>query len=173
MLGRQFPGAATAMWIAPGRKSYYADRRTCQFRYFPRTVRTMSNVTALPRTGDASVALSIDRTRLSHDRTLMSWIRTATSLITFGFSIYKFFQLEAEKAAVSSARLIGPRGFAIAMIAIGLVSLTLATFEHFVDLHALKLEYPHAKIPRSTARLTAGMISILGIAAFVAAVFRQ
>jgi uncharacterized membrane protein YidH (DUF202 family) len=25
---------------------------------------------------------------------MMSWIRTATSLITFGFSIYKFFQLE-------------------------------------------------------------------------------
>lgn len=25
---------------------------------------------------------------------LMSWIRTATTLITFGFTLYKFFQIE-------------------------------------------------------------------------------
>ena len=131
------------------------------------------NVTPLPKSGDASTLLAIDRTRLSHDRTLMSWIRTATSLITFGFSIYKFFQIESEKAVAESARLVGPRGFAIAMIAIGLTSLLLATLEHRRDLAALGAEYPNAKIPRSTARMMAGLISVLGITAFVAAVFRQ
>jgi putative membrane protein len=133
----------------------------------------MHSGTALPRSGDASVVLSIDRTRLSYDRTLMSWIRTATSLITFGFSIYKFFQLEAERAAASTSRLLGPREFAIAMIAIGLISLSLATFEHKRELRALQREYPYAHVPRSIARLIAGMISILGVIAFVGAVFRQ
>ena len=133
----------------------------------------LKTVTPLPKSGDASTLLAIDRTRLSHDRTLMSWIRTATSLITFGFSIYKFFQLEAERGAAAGARFVGPRGFAIAMIAIGLTSLLLATLEHRRDLGALRAEYPNAKIPRSTARMMAGLISILGITAFIAAVFRQ
>jgi uncharacterized membrane protein YidH (DUF202 family) len=29
---------------------------------------------------------------------MMAWIRTATALITFGFTIYKFFQLERGEA---------------------------------------------------------------------------
>jgi len=163
------------MRIAPWRKRFYVDRRTSHFRYRPRTMSgtAMHNVTAMPRSGDPSVVLSIDRTRLSYDRTLMSWIRTATSLITFGFSIYKFFQFEAEKAAALPPRLLGPREFAIAMIAIGLISLSLATFEHKRDLRAMQREYPYAHAPRSIARLIAGMISILGITAFVAAIFRQ
>jgi hypothetical protein len=37
----------------------------------------------------------------------------------------------------------------------------------------LRREYPYAKISGSTATLVAGLISILGVAAFVAAVFRQ
>ncbi|MGH7988435.1 MAG: DUF202 domain-containing protein [Candidatus Binataceae bacterium] len=43
---------------------------------------------------DSSTELAVARTRASYERTMMSWIRTATSLITFGFSIYKFFQIE-------------------------------------------------------------------------------
>ena len=35
--------------------------------------------------------LALDRTRLAYERTLMAWVRTATSLISFGFTIYKFF----------------------------------------------------------------------------------
>jgi putative membrane protein len=131
------------------------------------------NTIASPRAMDASTILAVDRTRLSHDRTLMSWIRTATSLITFGFSIYKFFQIEAERTAAASARLVGPREFAIMMIMIGLTSLLLATLEHRRELHSLKVEYPGVKIPHSTARLIAGLISVLGTVAFAAAVFRQ
>ncbi len=43
----------------------------------------------------------------------MSWIRTATSLITFGFSIYKFFQIEAPDSEKQQNCLIGPREFAL------------------------------------------------------------
>jgi len=28
---------------------------------------------------------------------MMAWIRTGTSLITFGFSVYKFFEFEMKK----------------------------------------------------------------------------
>ena len=41
---------------------------------------------------DTSTRLAVQRTRLASERTLMAWIRTCTSLITFGFTIFKFFQ---------------------------------------------------------------------------------
>lgn len=66
---------------------------------------------------DAGTTLAVDRTRLAHERTLMAWVRTATSLISFGFTIYKFFQIEfAKEGARAVDRLIGPREFALIMI---------------------------------------------------------
>ena len=43
---------------------------------------------------DEGTRLAYERTVLAHERTLMAWLRTAVSLITFGFTIYKFFALE-------------------------------------------------------------------------------
>ena len=37
-----------------------------------------------------STELAFERTMLAHERTLMAWIRTAISMISFGFTIYKF-----------------------------------------------------------------------------------
>ncbi len=45
---------------------------------------------------DTPTELAYQRTFLAHERTLMAWVRTSSSLITFGFSIYKFFQLERD-----------------------------------------------------------------------------
>ena len=44
-----------------------------------------------------ATTLAVDRTRLAHDRTLLAWVRTGTSLIAFGFTIYKFFELESAR----------------------------------------------------------------------------
>ena len=71
------------------------------------------------------------------------------------------------------ARVLGPREFALMMITIGLASLLLATVQHRRDLHLLRAQFPDARIPRSTATLTAGLISILGPVAFIAAALRQ
>lgn len=48
--------------------------------------------------------LAVGRTRLAYERTMMAWVRTATSLIIFGFSIYKFFQIEMGKGEVKGER---------------------------------------------------------------------
>ena len=119
-----------------------------------------------------STQLAVDRTRLAHERTLMAWIRTATSLITFGFTIYKFFQIELSRGGASrSDRLVGPTAFALLMIIIGLVSLLLATLEHRRDLNALNAEYPGGR--RSLARVLAALISVLGLLALFLVLFRQ
>ena len=120
---------------------------------------------------DVSTTLAVDRTRLSHERTLMAWVRTSTSLITFGFTIYKFFQIELPKEASRTKHLIGPTAFALLMISIGLVALLMATVEHRRDLKALRAEYPG--IPGSLATVLAGLISILGLFALILILFRQ
>src|SRR5438309_255551 len=90
---------------------------------------------------DTSTRLAFDRTRLAIDNTLMSWIRTATSLITFGFGIYKFFQLELGRER-QEGRLIGPREFALMMVGAGLLSLALGILEHWQNMRVLRLDYP-------------------------------
>jgi len=119
---------------------------------------------------DTTTRLALERTRLSYDRTLMSAVRTATSLITFGFTVYKFFQFELKGRDVSDY-LIGPREFGITMILIGLFSLALTTFECRRDLKEMAKIYPG--MPRSSAGVVAGLIAALGVTALIVMVFRQ
>ncbi|HVN89306.1 MAG TPA: DUF202 domain-containing protein [Candidatus Binataceae bacterium] len=119
---------------------------------------------------DRSTALAFVRTREAYERTMMAWIRTATSLITFGFSIYKFFQLETPMRP-EQQRLIGPRQFSIILVSIGIFSLLLATLEHHFNIRALRKSYPESR--RSLAVLVAAMVSSLGLIALLAILFRQ
>lgn len=103
----------------------------------------------------------------------MAWVRTSTSLISFGFTIYKFFQYLHENQQVPVAEiLIGPRGFALLMIGIGLTSLVLATVEHRRSMQALRTEYG-AIVPYSLATTIAGLIGLLGVLGLLAVAFRQ
>ena len=119
---------------------------------------------------DDSTRLAFARTRAAYERTMMSWIRTGTSLITFGFTIYKFFQIEAPSHEQKN-RLIGPREFAFALVTIGLFSLLLATLENRQNIRALGAQY--AGRQRSLAVIVAALVSLLGILALVAMIFRQ
>lgn len=91
-------------------------------------------------------------------------------MITFGFSIYKFFQIEAP-ARGTTQHLVGPREFAFALVAIGLISLVLATLEFRQNIRALDAEYGGK--PRSLAVVMAALISLLGILALIVMIFRQ
>ena len=119
-----------------------------------------------------STQLAVQRTVLALERTLMAWVRTATSLITFGFSIYKFFQYLAETEAVAPRpRLLGPREFGMAMISIAIVMLVAASAQHWRSLHALRKA--GAEVPRSLSFPLAALIAGLAVAALLAAIFRQ
>jgi putative membrane protein len=103
---------------------------------------------------------------------MMAWVRTGTSLISFGFTIYKFFQLETQREALHLTHpLIGPNEFATIMIVIGIAALFLGTLEHWQSLQQLRAE--GANVPRSTAMIVASLVSILGVIALLAIIFRQ
>lgn len=111
--------------------------------------------------------LAMERTLLAHERTLMAWVRTATSLISFGFTIYKAFDL----AGAGQDRIFGAREFAMTMIGIGLLSLALATIDHARSrrtLAALTTTPP----PRSLALIIAALIAVLGVVGFLVAALR-
>jgi len=138
--------------------------------------RTMDNKSAgsPPKELPLTARLALERTRGAYERTLMAWIRTGTSLIAFGFTVYKFFHLEfsgaGDKKGLIETTLIGPREFGLVLIAIGILSLLLGTIEHVRDLRALRKEYPG--MPRSGTRLIAALMATLGVLALIAVIYR-
>ena len=125
-----------------------------------------------PRALSDATSLAVDRTRLAFERTTMAWVRTATSLITFGFSVYKFFQLQ-DHADHPPSRLIGPREFALAMISIGIISLVFATLTNWQSMRTLRVHYRGEPVPRSLAVILGGLLSVLGVLALITVLFRR
>jgi putative membrane protein len=118
--------------------------------------------------------LALERTRGAYERTMMAWIRTGTSLIAFGFTVYKFFQLEISgidtKTALIKTLLIGPREFGLILISIGILALLLGMYEHRRDIKALQKEYPG--MPWSATSLIAYLMASLGGLALIAVIYR-
>lgn len=118
---------------------------------------------------DTATTLAFERTRIAYERTMMAWIRTATSLITFGFSVYKFFEFEM-KNSPAGPMLVGPRAFGLGLIVIGLLSMLVGTVEHGRDLRALRRQY--VGMPKSMSGLIAIVVGALGLCALVAVILR-
>ena len=115
-----------------------------------------------------STILAFERTRVAYERTMMAWIRTATSLITFGFSVYKFFEFEMKGNPSLQTMVVGPRGFGLTLIGVGLLSLLFGTLDHARDLGVLRQQWP-GMVARSKAGLIALVIGGLGLMAMLAA----
>lgn len=99
----------------------------------------------------------------------MAWIRTSMSLITFGFSIYKFF----EYLATSERRrepVLSPWVIGMVMILVGLTGLALAWIQNRQQRRAREAEA--GPMPYSIAGVMAGFIALLGGLALVAVAFR-
>jgi inner membrane protein YidH len=116
-----------------------------------------------------STELAFERTRLAYENTMMAWIRTATSLITFGFSVYKFFQLEMP-GRESRISFLGPRAFALALIGVGVLSLLLGAIGHRQSMNMMRKRY--AAMPRSMSTMVAVFVAGLGLFALLAVILR-
>ena len=125
--------------------------------------------------------MSFQRTRMSADRTLMSVIRTSLALITFGFTIFQFFQRLQEKNA------IGPNGhsarnFGMALIYLGIAMVFVGIVYHIqfmvglrrerADMNAEGLIHAQSGFPLSFTLVVALLLLLLGIAAAASLTFR-
>jgi putative membrane protein len=77
---------------------------------------------------DENTRLAIQRNQLACERTLMAWIRTAFSMISFGFTIGKFFEY-LEKKPHSGSGLYEGHLLPKALVLLGLVSLVIGVWE--------------------------------------------
>lgn len=124
--------------------------------------------------------MSYQRTRLSADRTMMSVIRTALSLIGFGFTIFQFFgHLQSSNLIESTSH--APRNFGTALVAIGIVLLTLGIAYHVrfmlglrhgrSEMKASALVHGESAFPVSLPLVTAVLLLLLGLLAIASMVF--
>ena len=88
------------------------------------------------RSLDTNTRLAVDRTRLAHERTLMAWVRTSTSLIGFGFTIFKFFEYLADDANRRQP-ILSPWVVGLLMILLGVIALALAWLQHRQEMKLL------------------------------------
>ncbi|MDL5048701.1 DUF202 domain-containing protein [Oscillatoria amoena NRMC-F 0135] len=110
--------------------------------------------------GPGRKQLTIDRTFLSQERTLLAATRTATTLMTFGFALFKFLENQALQQVHSPMLdVISPRVIGLIMLLTGMVGLVLAIFRHYQAIVLLK-QYVERKY-FSPALLQAYVILIL------------
>jgi len=120
------------------------------------------------------------RTRLGIERTYLAWIRTGVSLIGFGFTIVQFFQKMQGMTARNGRTMAEemPRNLGLALIAAGVLALIISSIQYRGQLRYMwsdqfrsiagVSEKPH----RTPAFISAMVLLLIGVAAFVSVFFR-
>jgi putative membrane protein len=114
--------------------------------------------------------LAKERSRQASDRTLMAWVRTSLSLIGFGFGIASFRDILVEAGLVRQ-----PMGnfnitliFGLSFIGLGVLGLLAATLQHWNILQHLKqADFSYTGF-RPLAFITAILLMLIGLFAFIA-----
>lgn len=114
--------------------------------------------------------MAVERTLIAADRTLMAWIRTSLSMISFGFTIYKFLQAMREAEKYTGGRPNAPRNLGLALIGVGTVALAVAIVQHVQFVRQLKIEQPRS--PWTLSMIVGIFVVLIGLLAFVGALAR-
>jgi len=114
--------------------------------------------------------LALDRTRLAAERTLMAWVRTALSMISFGFTIYKFLQVLQEQSTLPVLRPQTPRDVGLTLIGIGTFAVIIASVQHWKYISKLRPDQPYK--PWDLTFIVACLIGFLGLAMIVSIILR-
>jgi putative membrane protein len=78
---------------------------------------------------------------MSTERTLMSWNRTSLSLISFGFTIYQFFdKFQQATLGANAPHPDAPRNLGLALILIGTIGTVIALWQYYRVVAYLKGE---------------------------------
>jgi putative membrane protein len=115
--------------------------------------------------------VALDRTRMAAERTLMAWVRTTLSMISFGFTIFKFFQYLQQAGTATRWRPEMPENLGIFLVILGTGMLSLAIVQHWVFLKRLK-DRSGKKMPVSLALVAAFFITLMGFFALANLLFK-
>jgi len=114
-----------------------------------------------------------ERTREAADRTLMAWIRTCLSLIGFGFGIAKFRDILVEAGLDrGQGHIHSTLIFGLSFIALGVFGLLAAVVQHWRILQHIKRENFEYTGFRPVVMITAIILLLIGLFAFISIVLR-
>ena len=108
--------------------------------------------------------LGLLRTVLAADRTLMAWIRTSLSMLSFGFTIYKFLDTVAKQGGLPRPH--SPQAVGLFLAALGTGSMVLGTVSYWATIKDLQT-VEKFRLGRPVL-LIGVIISLAGVALFVA-----
>jgi putative membrane protein len=114
---------------------------------------------------------AMTRTRMAAERTLMAWIRTSLSMISFGFTILKFFEfLQQSQGPLGQFHGKRAHHFGLVLISLGTLILIPAIFQN----HGLmkKLSILDGRSSWSLSLVVAIVVGGFGLFAFVESIFR-
>jgi putative membrane protein len=136
----------------------------------------LSTELAARRTG-----MSFQRTRLSADGTLMSVIRTSLSLISFGFTIFQFFQRMLKDGTLEAGASHAARNFGRTLVWLGVGMLVIGIVYHVQFMAELRNErrrmkrdgaiFGESRFPASFTLIAAILLLLIGLAAIASVTF--
>ncbi len=108
------------------------------------------------------------RTVLAADRTLMAWVRTSLSMLSFGFTIYKFLETAAKAGAL--ARPESPQKVGLFLAAVGTLAMVLGLIDYWTTLRDVQ-RINDFRLARP-ALLISLVMTLAGVALFAAIITR-
>ncbi len=112
--------------------------------------------------------LGVLRTIMAADRTLMAWVRTSLSMLSFGFTIYKFLETAAQQGDL--ARPESPQRVGLFLVGMGTASMVLGVISYWATLKDLQ-RTEHFRLGRPTLLISLVM-TVAGVALFLSIVTR-
>ncbi|KQY30277.1 hypothetical protein ASD38_13470 [Caulobacter sp. Root487D2Y] len=108
------------------------------------------------------------RTVLAADRTLMAWLRTSLSMLSFGFTIYKFLETAAKAGALERPE--SPRRVGLFLVSMGTVAMIVGLLDYWVTLKAIERTGPF-RLGRSVLFMSL-LMAVAGVVLFAAIIKR-
>jgi putative membrane protein len=118
---------------------------------------------------ESALQLATTRTVLAAERTLMAWIRTALSMISFGFTIYRFLHGLNAAGGIRLSRPEEPRNLGLLLVTLGTGSVVAGVLEYLKTLRRTEGRRP----PLGSAFYVACIVVALGFWVLVGLVKRS